>query len=90
MALGATGVISVAANVVPGKLARLCRDRDARLHEELLPLFKALFVETNPIPVKFALARMGRLTNELRLPLVPLSVAHESLVADALRGVGAL
>jgi 4-hydroxy-tetrahydrodipicolinate synthase len=87
---GAKGVISVAANVVPDKMARLCRDRDQKLHEELLPLFKALFVETNPIPCKFALARMGRIANELRLPLVPLSAAHESLVADALRKAGAI
>jgi 4-hydroxy-tetrahydrodipicolinate synthase len=90
MRLGAKGVISVAANVVPEKVARLCRDLDERLHEELLPLFKALFVESNPIPVKFALHRMGRIKNELRLPLVPLSADHEPTVADALRRAGAI
>ncbi len=90
MRRGATGVISVAANVVPEKVARLCREEDARLHEELLPLFKALFVETNPIPVKFALHRMGRIRNELRLPLVPLSAEHEPTVAEALRAAGAI
>ncbi|MFI5403418.1 MAG: 4-hydroxy-tetrahydrodipicolinate synthase [Planctomycetota bacterium] len=88
MRRGAKGVISVAANVVPEKMARLCRDRDAKLHEELSPLFKALFVETNPIPVKFALHRMGRIRNELRLPLVPLSA--EPAVLDALRRAGAI
>ena len=66
------------------------RRRDERLHEELSPLFKALFVETNPIPVKFALHRMGRIRNELRLPLVPLSADHEPAVADALRRAGAI
>jgi len=90
MGKGARGVVSVAANVVPEKMARLCRDRDERLHEELSPLFKALFVETNPIPVKFALHRMGRIRNELRLPLVPLSSEHEPTVAEALRGAGAI
>jgi 4-hydroxy-tetrahydrodipicolinate synthase len=90
MRRGAKGVISVAANVVPEKMARLCRDRDERIHEELSPLFKALFVETNPIPVKFALHRMGRIRNELRLPLVPLSAEHEPTVADALRRAGAI
>jgi len=90
MRRGAKGVISVAANVVPEKMARLCRDLDARIHEELLPLFKALFVESNPIPVKFALHRMGRIKNELRLPLVPLSAEHEPTVADALRVAGAI
>jgi 4-hydroxy-tetrahydrodipicolinate synthase len=90
MRRGAEGVISVAANVVPERMARLCRDRDGRLHEELTPLFKALFVETNPLPVKFALHRMGRIKNELRLPLVPLSAEHEPTVAEALRRAGAL
>jgi 4-hydroxy-tetrahydrodipicolinate synthase len=90
MRRGAKGVISVAANVVPEKMAWLCRDRDEKIHEALLPLFRALFVESNPIPVKFALHRMGRIRNELRLPLVPLSAEHEPTVADALRLVGAI
>ncbi len=90
MRRGAKGVISVAANVIPEKMARLWRDRDERLHAELAPLFKALFVETNPIPVKFGLHRMGRIRNELRLPLVPLSADHEPAVADALRAAGAI
>jgi 4-hydroxy-tetrahydrodipicolinate synthase len=90
MRRGAKGVISVAANVVPEKMARLCRDRDETIHGELLPLFQALFVESNPIPVKFALHRMGRIANELRLPLCPLSAEHEPTVANALRRAGAL
>ncbi|MHC4577938.1 MAG: 4-hydroxy-tetrahydrodipicolinate synthase [Planctomycetota bacterium] len=87
---GAQGVISVAANVVPDQMARLCAERDTSLHEKLVPLFEALFVESNPIPVKFGLARMGRIRNELRLPLVPLSAEHEPTVLEALRKVGAL
>ncbi|NUM56329.1 MAG: 4-hydroxy-tetrahydrodipicolinate synthase [Candidatus Hydrogenedentes bacterium] len=79
MAVGATGVVSVAANVAPGPIAQMCAEFDKgnlaeaqRLHFELLPLFKALFLETNPIPVKAALARMGLIENVLRLPLTPM------------------
>ena len=84
MRVGATGVVSVAANVVPGAMARLCADRDSALHEKLTPLFKALFVETNPVPLKYALASMGRIRNELRLPLVPLSAGCQAEVGNAL------
>lgn len=80
MAVGATGVISVAANVVPAKIAALCKAANkgdypaARaVHYELMPLFKGLFFETNPMPVKAALARMGLIENVLRLPLTPMS-----------------
>lgn len=79
MAVGATGVVSVAANVAPGPIAQMCAEFDKgnlaeaqRLHYELLPLFKALFFETNPIPVKAALAKMGLCQNILRLPLTPM------------------
>lgn len=79
MSVGATGVISVAANVVPAKLAAMCEQfskgdlEGARsIHFELLPLFKSLFLETNPMPVKAALAAMGLIENNLRLPLTPM------------------
>lgn len=87
---GATGVISVAANVVPARMRRLTDDLDEALHESLVPLFSALFVESNPIPSKFALSAMGRIRNELRLPLVPLAEEHEETVRQALRSAGAL
>lgn len=80
MAVGATGVISVAANVLPEKVKKLCdlmranQLKAARvLHLELFELFKALFIETNPIPVQATLAHMGLIENELRLPLVPIT-----------------
>ncbi len=80
MAVGAKGVISVAANVIPTDLAKMCslalegKYSEAReIHYKLFPLFKALFYETNPMPVKAALARMGMIKNVLRLPLVPMS-----------------
>ncbi len=79
MAVGATGVISVAANVVPAKMAALCRTFDegdlaaARGHHfDLLPLFAGLFFESNPMPVKAAMAKMGLIQNVLRMPLTPM------------------
>ncbi|MBN2311022.1 MAG: 4-hydroxy-tetrahydrodipicolinate synthase [Candidatus Hydrogenedentes bacterium] len=79
MAVGGKGIISVAANVVPAKMAQLCARFDAgdlagaqAIHFELLPLFKGLFLETNPMPVKAALAKMGLIDNVLRLPLTPM------------------
>ncbi len=79
MAVGASGVVSVAANVAPEKVAAMCNEFDNRnleaaqaIHYELTPLFKALFVQTNPLPVKAVLAQMGLIKNVLRLPLTPL------------------
>jgi len=97
MLLGGHGVISVTANVAPGIMARMCKAalagdvRGAReLNETLLPLHRKLFVEANPIPVKWALAEMGRMQNVLRLPLTPLSPAHHDTVRQALRDAGCL
>lgn len=82
MSVGASGVISVAANVVPGPISAMCRAANAgdfatarAIHYELMPLFKGLFFETNPMPVKAALAAMGLIQNVLRLPLVSMSEA---------------
>lgn len=80
MSVGARGVVSVAANVAPEDVASLCRYAEAgqyelarKAHYKLVRLFKDMFLETNPMPVKAALARMGIIRNNLRLPLVPLS-----------------
>ena len=80
MAVGARGVISVVANVAPRKMSELVAsatrgdyDTARALHLELFPLFKRLFCETNPIPVKAAVAMRGLITEEIRLPLTPLS-----------------
>ncbi|MGH7162099.1 MAG: dihydrodipicolinate synthase family protein, partial [Planctomycetota bacterium] len=83
--VGARGVVSVAANVAPAAMARLCATRDEALDSRLAPLFRALFLESNPIPVKFALAGMGRIRDELRLPLTPLSPEHRPAVLAALK-----
>lgn len=83
MLAGAKGVISVTANVAPKLMAKLCEEaRDEneeeclRLNEALMPLHQLMFVESNPIPAKWALSRMGLITNELRLPLTLLSSEH--------------
>ena len=71
--LGGKGVISVAANIVPDKVAELCRLRSQEVHDRYHPLFQGLFLETNPIPVKTAMEMMGLIQAEVRLPLCPMS-----------------
>ena len=80
MALGGSGVISVASNVAPAAVSDEVRallegdfERGRELHYALLPLYRALFVETNPIPVKAAASLLGLCSDEMRLPMVPLS-----------------
>jgi 4-hydroxy-tetrahydrodipicolinate synthase len=94
MAAGGDGVISVTSNAAPALMARLvnlCRAgsfEEARaLHERLLPWMSAAFVESNPIPVKAALASMGKIEYVLRLPLVPLGARQEPVLGGA-RGRG--
>jgi 4-hydroxy-tetrahydrodipicolinate synthase len=91
---GAKGVISVTANVAPRHMAKLCDagidgDRDAclQMNEQLMRLHGLLFVESNPIPVKWAMAQMGLIKDELRLPLTSLSSAHHEIGA-ALQALG--
>ncbi|MGC4062905.1 MAG: 4-hydroxy-tetrahydrodipicolinate synthase [Aquabacterium sp.] len=97
MLLGGHGNISVTANVAPRGMADLCKaamaldaKRAVALHMQLLPLHKQLFVEPNPIPVKWALARMGKVGGTLRLPLTPLSESAQAVVETALRESGVL
>lgn len=95
MSVGAVGVISVAANVVPQEMKALCNAALAgdfakarEIHYQLLPLFAALFVETNPIPVKTALVCMGRINEQMRLPLCPISEAGKAVLTEAMKAVG--
>jgi len=97
MAAGGDGIISVVSNATPAAMARLvdcCRAGDfaaARgLHERLTPWMRAAFIESNPIPVKAALAMLGRAANVLRLPLVPLRDELAGDVRAALAAAGAL
>ncbi|HEX5371636.1 MAG TPA: 4-hydroxy-tetrahydrodipicolinate synthase [Aquabacterium sp.] len=97
MLLGGHGNVSVTANVAPKGMHELCKaamagdvKRAVELHMQLLPLHKHLFIEPNPIPVKWALARMGKAGGALRLPLTPLSAAAQPTVEAALRESGVL
>ncbi len=95
LALGARGIVSVVRNVAPRPFRDLLtafaegRLLDAeRLHLKLLPLMRALFIESNPGPVKSLLADLGIIVNELRLPLVPVEPATAQAVREAARGAG--
>jgi len=95
--MGAVGNISVTANVAPVLMARLCElalagDAPATraLNARLLPLSKALFLESNPIPVKWALARQGRIAGHLRLPMTELAPAFHESLTEALRALDLL
>jgi 4-hydroxy-tetrahydrodipicolinate synthase len=97
MAMGGHGVISVVANIAPAAMAGLCDaffagdlPKAQRAQTKFAGLVKAMFCETNPMPVKYALSRMGKIAHELRLPLVPISEAGASRVDAALREFGGL
>jgi 4-hydroxy-tetrahydrodipicolinate synthase len=97
MLAGGHGVVSVTANVAPARMASMCAaalagdaDQAAELDDALTGLHNDLFVESNPIPVKWALARMGLIETGLRLPLVPLSAESEPIVEAALERAGCL
>ncbi len=95
MEKGGAGIISVASNVAPALMAEFvgamkeCRWEKAReLNQRLTPLFTNCFVESNPIPAKAALAAMGLIRNELRLPLVPSQQATYDLMVKTIRDLG--
>ncbi|MCJ7717533.1 MAG: 4-hydroxy-tetrahydrodipicolinate synthase [Anaerolineales bacterium] len=97
MELGGVGVISVAANIVPDKVTAMVNafkagnmDEVRRLENLLDPLIKALFIETNPIPVKKAAELIGLASGELRLPLAPLSKENEGKLVAELKSIGVL
>lgn len=93
--LGGHGNISVTANVAPAEMAELCRlglageaEAARALQQRLMPLHTSLFVEANPIPVKWALAEMGLMQQGIRLPLTPLSPQYHDVVRQALKDSG--
>ena len=97
MLCGGHGNVSVTANVAPRLMHELCvaaiagdRQRAMALQFQLLPLHKQLFVEANPIPVKWAMARMKLCGGTLRLPMTPLTAGNEAAVAGALSACGLL
>jgi len=94
MALGGKGVISVSANVAPKLVAQMCRlweqgkhDEARKIHFHLEPLNAAMFIETNPIPAKTALAMMGKIKEEFRLPLCEMSAANKDKLRGVLKGM---
>jgi 4-hydroxy-tetrahydrodipicolinate synthase len=94
-AVGGRGVISVVANILPGEVRKLCdlilagkMAEATRQHLRLYPLCRGMFVETNPIPVKAAMAMAGMIANELRLPLVPLADKFRAPLAKLLTDFG--
>jgi len=97
LSVGGQGVISVAANIVPGPMSSLVEaglkgdlETARKLHYELAPLIRALFSETNPIPVKKAAELIGLASGNLRLPLAPLSEANSNKLVEELRKLGVL
>ena len=97
MSLGAKGVISVVANIVPKDMKALIDaynwgevEKAADLHRRIYPLCRAMFLETNPIPVKTAMKMLGRLNGLLRLPLCPMAPANEEKLKKALKDYGLL
>lgn len=95
LSIGGTGVISVVANIVPKDVAQMVvafKNGDLRkaqdLHYKLLPLVKAMFIETNPIPVKTAMGLLGMIEPEFRLPLCPMSEENLAKLMNALKAYG--
>ncbi len=97
LAAGAVGVISVASNIIPREVVHLVGSWLAgkpagalKLHTKFYRLFKELFIETNPVPIKTALAMQGRMAAEFRLPLCPLSSENEARLRGVLTDYGLL
>jgi 4-hydroxy-tetrahydrodipicolinate synthase len=95
MAVGAHGVISVASNVIPKEVVHMVQafqmgkvEVAQKLHHKYYPLFKDLFIETNPIPVKAALAMIGQIQEEYRLPLVPMSQKNRDTLRSTMKMCG--
>lgn len=97
IAMGARGVITAAGNVIPRQMAELTEaalagryDEARKVSYEALPVIRALFLETNPIPVKAALSMMGRCRDELRLPLLPMTAGPREQLRQVLVAAGVL
>ena len=97
MLCGGHGNISVTANIAPKLMHEMCQaamagniEQAMRIQFQLMPLHKHLFVEANPIPVKWAMQRLGLCGGTLRLPLTPLAQANQTVVENALRAAGLL
>src|SRR2546430_2380446 len=97
MAVGAQGVVSVASNIIPREVAHMVQafaigkpSVALELHDKFYPLFKDLFIETNPVPIKDALAMAGQIEEEYRLPLVPMNPKNRETLKATLKACGLL
>lgn len=97
LCIGGTGAISVTANILPTRLSTLCsaweegdRETARKIHLDLLEINQTLFIETNPIPVKTALAMMGKVKDEFKLPLCPMGDANRKRLAAVLKRYGCI
>ena len=95
MALGAKGVISVASNIIPGEIVRICRECLAgnfllatAIYQRIAEFCKVLFIEPNPIPIKAAMAICDLDSGFLRLPLIEISEAHKKLLLNEMKSIG--
>jgi 4-hydroxy-tetrahydrodipicolinate synthase len=95
MSVGAVGVISVASNIIPAEVSRMVRHhlegeaaKALVIHQKYYPLFKDLFIEPNPVPAKFVLARLGKMTSEVRLPLCEMTSASVQRLTETLSRIG--
>lgn len=96
-AIGGKGVVSVASNLIPGRMVQLIEQTLAgeisharQIHFELLPLFRAVFLDTNPIPIKYMMHRAGYCHESYRLPMVPLSDENRTQIAAVMKRLGLL
>lgn len=97
LTIGGSGVISVISNILPKEMSQLCKayfdgdiDEARRIHYKLLPLAKILFCETNPIPIKEALHIMGKITEEVRLPLTRLAEESRVKLQEVMKNIGVI
>jgi 4-hydroxy-tetrahydrodipicolinate synthase len=95
LSVGAVGVISVASNIIPAEVARLVRhylageaSKALAIHLKYYPLFKDLFIEPNPVPAKFALARLGKMSADVRLPLCGMAESNRKRLVETLEKLG--
>ena len=97
MSIGGTGVISVTANILPGKISEMVSlfekgetKKAMAIHQELVPIMKTLFIETNPIPVKTAVGLLGLAAGPLRMPMTPMLPANLEILKAELKRSGVL
>jgi len=97
LAIGGEGVISVVGNILPKETSQICSlyfqgkiEEARKLHYQILPVIKAMFIDTNPIPVKTAAEMMGLCSSEMRLPLCEMSEAKQKILKDILKNYGIL